>query len=118
MQSGISSWFGYKLSLANRLQLIANTGFRVISIWLGEEESLVAAHRTDAMAGMARDARLAIDNFHAPFTRCNLLWSDSSHEQRLIVQEYHAYLAFCRQHDVPILVVHLTHGNPPPPLNK
>jgi hypothetical protein len=73
----IFSWFGYRLPLHERFELISGVGFSATSIWLGEEEELVLAEREDDMPPLAAKSGLTVDNAHAPFDRCNDLWSES-----------------------------------------
>lgn len=118
MNTGIFSWFGYLMPLGERLRLIAETGFVSTSIWLGKEEKFVESVRMDDMPGMVRDVGLILDNAHAPFENCNLLWSDSQSERNIITTEYQDCLSFCQRHTIPMLVVHITRSDNPPLMSK
>jgi sugar phosphate isomerase/epimerase len=108
---GIFAWFGYQVPLDERLGLIAEAGFDSTCLWLGEDEDLVARGAADRMPVLAREAGLAVDNAHAPFERCNLLWSDSKTDVETIGQEYRSALSFCDRHDIRNLVIHISMGS-------
>jgi sugar phosphate isomerase/epimerase len=113
---GISSWFGYELPLEQRLDMIVRAGFSATCLWLGEEEPLVCEGRADRMPALVRRCGLTPDNVHAPFRHCNSLWSASESDRKMFQQECENALAFCGNHRIPTLVVHIASGlNPPPP---
>jgi sugar phosphate isomerase/epimerase len=118
LNTGIFSWFGYRMPLAERLKLIAEANFVSTSIWLGKEEKFVESIQMDDMPGMVRDTGLILDNAHAPFKRCNLLWSDYQSERDIIKAEYRECLFFCQRHTIPMLVVHITLSSNPPLMSK
>lgn len=115
---GIYAWFGYPLSLDERLTLIANAGFRITCLWLGEEEDLIANGDGDMMPSLAREAGLAIDNIHAPFEHCNHLWSESKASSDIVRNEYRSALSFCDKHNIRNLVIHVARGLNPPPQSE
>jgi sugar phosphate isomerase/epimerase len=115
---GIYAWFGYKLPLEKRLEMIADAGFTATCLWFGHEEELVKNGHSDRMPFMVRDAGLILDNIHAPFWHSNFLWAESKNEQSAIRQELANVLLFCGKHHVPIIVMHLSAGKTPPPPNR
>ncbi|MHC4565992.1 MAG: sugar phosphate isomerase/epimerase family protein [Planctomycetota bacterium] len=112
---GIFAWFGYPLPLEKRVALIAKAGFDSTCLWLGKEEELVDRGKADRMPAPAQDAGLKIDNVHASFERCNLLWSESKEEHAIIKREYEAAISFCSKHSIGKLVIHVARGASPPP---
>lgn len=112
---GMYAWFGYRLPLEQRVRLIARAGFSTTGLWFGGDEELVAASMADGMPALARDVGLSVDNIHAPFEACNALWSDSRSAIAAAIKPYMLALDFCRRHDIPILVVHVSRGASPPP---
>ena len=118
MKLGIFCWFGYEMPLSQRLRLIARSGFEATSLWLETDvHSAEVAVLADAPR-MARDCGLSLDNGHAPFETCNLLWSDAVADRQSILNLYRKHLDFCRQQQIPRLVLHLSHSDTPPPLNR
>jgi sugar phosphate isomerase/epimerase len=109
------AWFGYRLPLEQRVRLIAQAGFTTTCLWFGDDEELVAGNMADKMPALAREAGLSVDNIHAPFADCNAIWSESMESVATVVDQYTAALVFCRKHDIPILVVHVSKGASPPP---
>jgi len=115
---GIYAWFGYKLPLEKRLKLIANAGFTTTCIWFGHEEEMIQDGRADRIPALVRDTGLILENIHAPFWNSNYLWAESKNDQSTIRQELSNTLLFCDKHHIPIMVMHLTAGNTPPPPNQ
>ena len=116
---GMFAWFGYQLSLAERLRLISQAGFTTTCRWFGNEEELYAAGQGDRMPKLAKEAGLSVDNIHGPFDDCNAFWSDSKEAVSSVVERYRTALAFCPKYDIPNLVVHVTRGlNPLPPTSS
>lgn len=115
---GLFSWFGYRLPLEERLKKIAGAGFDASSIWLGPKEGHFERGNPDRMPELVREAGLILENAHAPFVDCNYLWSDSAGELDRIMSVYESNLDFCGRHGIPVLVIHVTSGNTPPPVNS
>jgi len=115
---GIYSWFGYRLPLEKRLELIAEAGFSTTCLWFGHEEEMIKEGRSDEMPALVRDKGLILDNIHAPFWHSNYIWTESKSDQKYIQQELSKTLLFCGKHHIPIMVMHLTAGHAPPPPNK
>ena len=112
---GIYAWFGYELPLEQRLRLIADTGFSTTSVWFGHEEEMVRDGHADRIPALVRDTGLILENVHAPFWHSNFLWAESASDRATIRQELADTLLFCGKHRIPIMVMHLSAGNSPPP---
>ena len=117
MRLGIFCWFGYEMPFSQRLRLIAQTGFEVTSLWLETDVHSDETASLDDAPRMARDCGLSVDNGHAPFEACNLLWSDAAADRQAILTIYRKHVDFCRQQQIPRMVLHLGHSDTPPPLN-
>jgi sugar phosphate isomerase/epimerase len=111
------SWFGYRLPLEQRLALAAGAGFDTVSLWLGQEEELVASGHWEALPALARSAGLAVDHAHAPFPDCNRLWSTEPEFVAAWAGEHERQLEFCHEHGLPLLVVHAVE-DPCPPFHR
>lgn len=113
---GIFSWFGFKLPLEQRLELIKKAGFTSTSIWLGEEEELVLNRKQDLIPNMVRSNGLFLENVHAPYKECNRIWSRAVEQRKRIRAIYLSCIMYCREHKIPILVIHISGGiNAPKP---
>jgi sugar phosphate isomerase/epimerase len=104
---GVFSWFGYSLPFETRLTLIKQAGFTSTCLWLGSEEDMVP-----------NNLGLTLDNAHAPYQNCNLLWSASRTDVELALSEIKEAVSFCQMHHIPTVVVHLTRGDSPPPMTS
>jgi len=115
---GMYAWFGHRLPFEQRLALIAPAGFSTTSFWFGDDEELYAGGMADRMPVLARQAGLSLDNIHAPVAECNAFWLESEGSMAAAIKQYEMALAFCRKHDIPMLVVHVCKGSTPPPPTK
>lgn len=115
---GIYAWFGYDLPLEKRLELIAEAGFTATCLWFGHEEAMIREGRADDMPTLVREYGLTLDNIHAPFWHSSYLWSEFKNEQTTIRVELSNSLLFCHRHHIPIMVMHVSAGKTPPPLNQ
>jgi sugar phosphate isomerase/epimerase len=117
---GIYSYFGYTMSFDERLNTIKNAGFEVTSIGLGEEEELVKSKEEDLMPEMVRSKGLFIEYAHAPDGKCNDLWSGSEQSRSGITKEYSPCIDYCKKHNIPMLVIHVSQskGDQPLPPNR
>lgn len=105
-------YFGCDKKLSERYALVKAAGFDSVMIWWGDSfeekrEQLLLAERHD----------LQILNAHLPFNKINSLWSDKPEGEELsnwLCSE----LIQCGQHGVPAVVLHLSRGLNPPPLNS
>ncbi len=115
---GIFSWFGYPLPFADRVRLIKEVGFDSTSLWLDRENERYEDIQPEEMAELAAKFELNVDNVHASYTYCNFLWSESQAEREIITTQYTEGVTFCQKHHIPLLVVHITCGDQPPPVSQ
>lgn len=66
---------------------------------------------------LVRKAGLYLDNLHVPYFACNDLWSGNGRKREDAVAIHEAWIADCRRHGVPTMVMHVTLGRTPPPLS-
>ena len=111
---GFFSWFGYPLPIEERMRLIAEAGFCRTSIWLGKEEACIAESRPADLCTAAGCVGLRVECAHAPFEECNLLWHDEDSAAAPVIDGLRAWILFCADYGIPILVVHLGKGHDAP----
>ena len=101
---GMFSWFSYDLPIAERLQLIKDTGFNATSLWWDGDDK----HK---QPDLARKIGLQIDNVHAPFMSPqyfpNDFWLDGVNGedfQKMLI----SCIEDCQTHNIPAAVIHIT----------
>ncbi len=98
-----------RVPFAERLALIRAAGFDATCLWWDIEHP-EADHWRDAAPRMVRDAGLALDNLHAPYRRCNWLWTDDAEKRAHVVRLHAECLRDCARYSAPKLVMHLSAG--------
>ncbi|MCL1803205.1 MAG: sugar phosphate isomerase/epimerase [Eubacteriaceae bacterium] len=73
---GVFTWFGYVLSMAQKLELIKNAGFSSIMGWFGPEYSELDGDYMK-LAEIASGYSLSVENCHLPYFETDSLWLDS-----------------------------------------
>ncbi|MCC6485447.1 MAG: sugar phosphate isomerase/epimerase [Armatimonadetes bacterium] len=104
---GMFSWFGLKLPLKERLQLIRDAGFEATTLWWGVERSDNAETLGEAPA-IVRDLGLYLENIHVPYDGCADIWSDSATTRAHIAGRYLRWIEDCHTHAIPVLVTHIS----------
>ena len=101
MNLSIVDWFGYNLSLLDRMQVIKEAGFSgIMLLWadyFDKDYKLFPEY--------ARNAGLYIENAHAPYLNANHLWEDTIDGQEAY-QEIITCLEDCAAYNIPTLVMH------------
>jgi len=115
---GFFSWFGYDLPFPGRLSLIAQAGFRDISVWLGSEEQLYSQGRSGEMRAIAAHEGLQIQCAHAACRDCNFLWEGTNENKRQLRNQIIHDLYLCKELHVPTMVMHACAGAAPPTPNQ
>ena len=115
---GIISWFSTSLPMERRLSLIKQAGFASTSLWLGREEEEVRAGNEESLPYLVLDSGLILNDVHMPYENCNRLWSVSGAEVEDFISEARRYIRFCRNHAIPILVMHVSQGDDPPQMTE
>lgn len=112
---GIFSWFGYVLPFEERIRLIKEAGFTATSIWW-EDEDTPWPIKKENMPKLVRNMGLLVENIHVPFNESGALWSEQESVRSRIIQNHLQWLNACANHQIPIMVMHLTEeGNHPAP---
>ncbi len=88
---GISSWYGYNLPLATRVNQIRNAGFDSTMVWWGDEVAFQDGPK-DRIIEIVRNSGLLIENIHVPFEGCNNFWSDSENVRQGIMDSHYEWL--------------------------
>lgn len=102
------SWFGYPMSIEDRLDLIKGTGFDATGFWLGPEEDHVVQGKVDLLPELIRSRDLFLDYVHAPDIGCNDVWSVSEARRKEWMRTYRSYVDLCARHSIPFLVMHVS----------
>ncbi|MCO5388225.1 sugar phosphate isomerase/epimerase family protein [Desulfosporosinus sp.] len=112
---GIFSWFGYVLPFQERIRLIKEAGFASTSIWW-EDEDTPWPMKKESMPQLVRDMGIFVENIHVPFNESGALWSEQKSVRTNIIKSHLNWLNACADHQIPIMVMHLTEqGNHPAP---
>lgn len=109
---GIYSWFGYQMTMDERLRLISQTGFQCTSLWWGDEFEATDGEKR-ANARMARRLGLEISYVHLPYGDANSLWTEQGDVfERQILDG----LNDCAALEIPTAVLHVTRRHNLPPV--
>lgn len=111
---GIYIWFGIPMPLAQRLHAIRAAGFDAVSLWWDVKRGM-GRDRLHALPAQVRDAGLLVENAHLPFAKCNALWSADAAARDAAVTRHLGWLDECAGAGIPLVVMHLTSGDDPPP---
>ena len=109
----IHHYFGFKLGDEEVYRLIKQTGFESTALWWGNRNYINYASHPD----IARKAGLHIEYIHAPYSLINNIWTDSL-EGDDIEQLLLSCIEDCALHELPIMVMHISSGDTPPPYNE
>ncbi len=95
------------------MRLIADAGFDEVMLWWGDEYQ--GANGTkEQLPELARRRGLGVENIHVPFADANLFWKDGIGAAS-VFDLYMRCVDDCRDHGIPVMVLHATQGNHPPP---
>ena len=93
---------------------IKQAGFDGVTLWWHDD---FGDNDFRSNPELARNAGLFVENIHMPFEDVNNLWLDNIDGNTLL--DYLLWLIDdCREYNIPTMVVHLSKGNNPPPLNE
>lgn len=117
-QVGIFSWFGWRIHISQRAQLIKEAGFDATCLWWADEEKANTGSLDD-LPKIVRDSGLEIDNIHVPFKETYLLSSENISERKKLIELHKQWIDDCARHNIPKLVFHTCPDvSSPPEPNK
>jgi len=113
---GLFSWFGWKIHISQRAQLIKNAGFDATCLWWADDEKANTGSLDD-LPKIVRDSGLEIDNIHVPFKEAHLLSSENTRERKKMIDLHKQWIDDCGKHNIGKLVFHTCPdcSNPPAP---
>lgn len=112
----IFSWFGFPIPMEERFKLIKAAGFNGVLLWWSDEYAEVDGDKT-LHPELARQKGLFIENMHTPIIRNNCLW-ESGIDGDVLEKRLLGCIDDCKRFEIPTAVVHITHGNNPPPYKQ
>ncbi len=101
---------GYDVSFEERYKLIKSAGFDCVMLWWSDKFGRGADYQQDVQ--FARNARLHIENIHAPVHEQNCLSLDSL-EGESVFQSYIQCVKDCFEYDISTIVIHLPNDENP-----
>ena len=114
---GIYSFFGFRLPLIKKLEMIKKSGFDSTTLWWGDEIAFAEASKDDLPA-IVRDKGLYLENIHVPYNDINKLFSPVVTERNNILNKYLGWIEDCALYNIPIMVMHVTDGSSLPEPGK
>ncbi len=105
----IYDWFGYKLPIKERYQLIKEAGFDGVLLWWSEYLDRKDYHNGPQIV---REAGLVIENIHTPFQVQDNIWLDNL-DGEASIDCYLQCVADCAEFEIPTMVVHLPDDDKP-----
>lgn len=114
LKVGIFSWFGWRVHISQRAQLIKKAGFDTTCLWWADDEKANTGSLDD-LPKIVRDTGLEIDNIHVPFKEAHLLSSENLSERRKMIDLHKTWIDDCARHNIPKLVFHTCPDFPNPP---
>ena len=110
---GIFSWFGWRIHISLRAQIIKRAGFDATCLWWADDEKANTGTLED-LPKIVRDNGLEIDNIHAPFKDAHLLSSENPSERRKLIDLHKQWIGDCARHNIPKMVFHTCPDIPSP----
>ena len=106
---GIFTWFGYRLPIMERIQLIRETGFETVLHWWDDSFAEADGATKETQVELIRNAGLFIENAHLQFSRANDLWRDTL-DGAALFSRYLSDIDGLSEHGIPVAVLHPTSG--------
>lgn len=72
--------------------------------------------RLGEIVDLCREAEITVENLHAPFKHINDIWLDTPDGERMLAELLES-VDDCARYGIPLLVVHLSSSDYPPPIN-
>lgn len=71
------------------------------------------AENVDEIIEKVQAAGIEVENLHSPFRKINAMWHGDDEALKECEAEIYAAVDTCARHGIPVLVMHVTYGNPP-----
>ena len=113
---GVFTWFGYRIPIQERANLIRETGFETVLLWWDDSFVDVEGLTKEEQASIFRKAGLDIENAHLQFNAVNDLWLDTQDGQT-VFENYLLDIDGLAEHGINIAVIHLSNGLNAPPIS-
>jgi len=113
---GVFIWFGYKISIQERVKLIREAGFETVLHWWDDSFIDFDGISKEEQVSIIRNAGLAIDNAHLQADHINDLWIDSLDGQDVFNRHLSDIKGLAKA-EIPVAVMHVTSGLNPPPVS-
>ena len=114
LKAGVFSWFGWRIHIYQRAQLIKKAGFDTTCLWWADDEKANTGSLDD-LPKIVRDSGLEIDNVHVPFKEAYLLSSENLSERKKMIDLHKQWIDDCVRHNIKKLVFHTCPDCPNPP---
>ncbi|GKX31202.1 sugar phosphate isomerase [Vallitalea longa] len=105
---GVFNWFGNVMPPVLRVKKIIDAGFDSIMLWWDDE--LFSEEGKEALTSIL-SMNINIENIHFPYYECNKIWDDNIEERKYIFNEFTRCISDCDKYNIPIIVMHPTHGH-------
>lgn len=109
----IFDWFGFAIPYPERFRKIREAGFDGVLLYWSDEYG-----DTDfkSFPRYAEEAGLTVENIHTSFKNINSIWADN--QEGTSIEDYLLQCVDdCAVYGIPTMIVHLSSGNNPPPMN-
>ena len=109
----IFDWFGYNLPIKERYRLIKQAGFDGVMLYWSDE---FGDADYKSFPQYAKEHGLYVENIHTSFENINSIWLDNQDGKG--IEDYLLQCVDdCITYEIPTMVVHLSSGDNPPPMN-
>jgi len=113
---GIFTWFGHRIPIPERANLIQEAGFKTVLIWWDDSFLELEKLTKEEQANIYRKSGLDIENAHLQFSTVNHLWFDTQDGQA-VFENYLSDIDGLAEHGVSTAVLHLSSGADAPPVS-
>jgi len=106
---GVFIWFGYRIPIPQRAQLIRESGFETVLHWWDDSFIESEIFTKEKQSDLIRKEGLEIENAHLQFNNVNHLWLDTQDGQT-VFEGYLSDIDGIADYEIPVAVMHLTNG--------
>jgi len=101
------------------MKLLKELGFGAIILWGGDcEYNRIYNCDMETVADKAQKEGLSVEQVHSPYigSECNVLWRNGEAGEHYLRSMFDL-IAFCGRQGIPAIILHLSFGDSPPPVN-